>query len=131
MSTSSLNEVTFLLCFRPSDNELRVSKRASNELSSPSPDDPPIWNVAFFLFGGVDGRGPGDDFRMDEDVDVGASCTRERAEDEILSLENPRTMLVALTSVEALSVFAKEKLISEYSLPTAVATVDVEESGMI
>lgn len=129
--TSSLNEVVFLLCFRPSDSELRVPYRVSNELSSPSPEDPPIWKVAFFRFTGVAGRGPGDGLRIEDDIEVGASCTRDRVDDDIWSFEKPRTMLVALTSVEVLSLLASGRLISEYSLPMAVATVDVDESGII
>ncbi len=40
-------------------------------------------------------------------------------------------MFVALTSVEVLSLFVSREAMSEYSLPMAVATVEVEESGMI
>ena len=38
---------------------------------------------------------------------------------------------MVLISVEVLSVFVSREAMSEYSLPTAVATVEVEESGMI
>jgi hypothetical protein len=70
-------------------------------------------------------------FRIDDDAEVGASCERDLVEKEMWSLENPRTMLVVLTSVEVLSLFVRREAMSEYSLPTAVATVEVEESGMI
>jgi len=106
-----------------------VPYRVSKELSSPSPEEPPIWNVARFRLGGVLDLAEGYCFRIDEDTEVGASCERDLlVEDEMWSLENPRTML---TSVEVLSLFVSSEIMSEYSLPTAVATVEVEESGMI
>jgi hypothetical protein len=88
--------------------------------------------VARFRFGGVLGLAVKYCFRIDDDAEVGASCERDLlVEDEMWSLENPRTMLVVLTSVEVLSLFVSREFMSEYSLPTAVATVEVEESGMI
>lgn len=78
--------------------------------------------------GGVFGLAVGYCFRIDDEAEVGASCERDLVEDEMWSLENPRTML---TSVEVLSLFVSREAMSEYSLPTAVATVEVEESGMI
>ena len=67
-------------------------------------------------------------FRIDPDgvgVEVGIRLLCERAEHEIWSLEKPRTMLVALTSVLVVSLPASGGLMSEKS---SVATVDVEES---
>jgi hypothetical protein len=87
--------------------------------------------VARFRFGGVLGLTV-ENFRIDDDAEVGASCEWDLlVEDEMWSLENPRTILVVLTSVEVLSLFVSREVMSEYSLPTAVATVEVEESGMI
>ena len=70
-------------------------------------------------------------FRIEDDAEAGVSRARDLVEDEMWSLENPRTMLVVLTSVEVLSLFASVEAMSEYTLPTAVATVEVEESGTI
>jgi hypothetical protein len=64
--------------------------------------------------------------RMEPDgVGVGRRLDCERAEQEMWSLEKPRTMLVALTSVLVVSLPANGGLMSEYS---SVATVEVEES---
>lgn len=59
-------------------------------------------------------------------VGVGASCVLERIEEEIWSLENPRTMLVALISVDVVSLEANGGDISEISLRNSLR-VNVED----
>ena len=60
-----------------------MSKRRSKELSSPSPEEPPIWKVARFRFGGVLGLAEGNCLRIDDDAEVGASCERDLVEHEM------------------------------------------------
>lgn len=59
----------------------------------------------------------------------GASCVLERIEEEMWSLEKPRTMLVALISVDSLEASGGD--MSDMSLRDSVRRVDDEESGTI
>src|ERR1700712_5075649 len=123
---SSLKEVVLLDRRSPSASELRAY-RDSNELSSPSPEEPPRTKVAPFFFGRGAPVARGEALRMG--WGRGARLTLDRLEREIWSLEKPRTMLVELISVEGLSAVTILGLMSETSLSAWVAMVEVEDSG--
>lgn len=57
------------------------------------------------------------------------SCVFERIEEEIRPMAKPCTMLCELRSVDVLTSEPMCGLMLDLSLPIAVATVDVEESG--
>lgn len=83
-------------------------------------------NTGAFFFAGSFGRAAA--FRIGVGVD---SCVLERIEEEIRPIEKPCTMLCELRSVDVLTSEPTGGLILDPSLPIAVATVDVEESGAI
>jgi hypothetical protein len=74
----------------------------------------------------------GEVFKIEVDeVGAGASCVLDRMEEEMWSLEKPRTMLVALTSVDVVSLEARGSDMSEISLRDSVRANADDSAGVI